>query len=1144
MKQLFAIKGFTPYILIMFLNSMTDLGHKIVLQNTIFKVYEGSELIILTAILNALLLLPFILLFSPSGYLSDKYPKKNIIVYSALFAIVATIFILFAYKMGWFWVAFGLTFILGIQAAIYSPAKYGIIKEMVGNAQLASANGVVQAVTIFAILFGALSYSFVFESLIGSNLTKESILMAIAPLGFVLILSSIIEYALAKRLQSSVKVKNYMHFSPKKYKNLTYLNQNLGIIKKNRTVWLSIIGLSIFWGISQLVVAVFGDLLKSKTGITDTVIVQALPALGAVGMMVGSLIVARLSKNYIELGTIPLGAMGVAGTLFVISGVQSVFLMGVGFFFYGIFAGFFIVPLNSLIQFSTPQKLMGKILAGNNFMQYLFMFTFLIVTALFAYFNLSSTALFYCSAIVASLGAIYTLFFMPQALIRFMLKSFIRLRYNINVEGVEHIKTNRGILLLGNHISFLDWAMLQIAYPNQIRFVIDRSYYELWYFKPIFKFFGAISISPNRSKEAIKAISSALNAKQTVALFPEGHLSRNGQLGTFQRGFELSAMEAQNAIIIPFYLRGLWETNFSHASNRLKRKNLKDIGVSFGEPMSINAKAHEVKESVFRLSISSWQNYSLRLGTLQSAWLKSSKANLKKLSFADSTGVKLDNAKFITATLQIARHLKAKLNHEQNIGLILPSTVAGAMGNMAVLTLGKTIVNLNYSSGNDSLAYALKIAGICKIVTSKIFIARLKDKGFDLSDILSSVEVIYLEELKQEISKARSLAIYALVAFAPTILLEALFIAKAKVTDTAGILFSSGSEGKPKGIELTHQNFMGNIKQIITLMNPTDEDVILATLPIFHSFGLTVTTLLPLIESIPAVAHPDPTDGLGIGKLALKYEATIMFGTATFYRLYVMNKKIHPLMFESLRWVVAGAEKLPQKIREDFKARFGKEIYEGYGATETTPVVSANMHDIMLSDTFQIQKGNKIGTVGMALPGSSIKIADPQTFESLPIGSEGMIMIGGTQIMKGYLGDATKTDEVIKVIDSIRWYVSGDKGRVDEDGFLTIIDRYSRFAKIGGEMVSLGVVEEKIREFLDEGEAICAVAVEDSKKGEKVVLLIEGDIDIENLKFNISQKLNPLWLPANYLKVQSIPKLGSGKIDLKGAKTLAVELLN
>jgi acyl-[acyl-carrier-protein]-phospholipid O-acyltransferase/long-chain-fatty-acid--[acyl-carrier-protein] ligase len=338
---------------------------------------------------------------------------------------------------------------------------------------------------------------------------------------------------------------------------------------------------------------------------------------------------------------------------------------------------------------------------------------------------------------------------------------------------------------------------------------------------------------------------------------------------------------------------------------------------------------------------------------------------------------------------------------------------------------------------------------------------------------------------------------------------------------------------------------MGNIKQAITLINPKDDDVILGTLPIFHSFGLTVTTLLPLIEAVPVVCHPDPTDGVGIGKMSAKYEATMLFATATFFRLYTRNKKLHPLMFKDLRMVIAGAEKLPQEIRDDFKKKFGHIIYEGYGATETTPVASINIPDVLMQENWKPQIGNKIGTVGLPVPGSSFKIVDPQSFEILPTEEEGMILIGGTQIMKGYIGDPKKTAEAIKEIDGIRWYVTGDKGRVDEDGFLTIIDRYSCFAKIAGEMVSLGLVESEINKVLGEEDQIAIVALPDIKKGEKLVLLLEGEMSIGALKENIkSLGLNPLFVPSEYYKIDVLPKLGSGKADFKGAKKVALELSN
>ncbi len=1150
MKNLFKIPGWTVYVVIVFLNAMTDLGHKIILQNTIFKAFNGSELIILTALVNALILLPFIFLFSPSGYISDKYSKTKVIKVAALAAIGITALITLSYYLGLFWAAFALTFVLAAQSAIYSPAKYGLIKEMLGGKNIAAGNGVVQAVTVVSILLGAVVYSIFFESLLkgAPSGTPQKILHQIAPLGFLLVIASAIEYMLAAKLEKIVPKTTVKKapFKPKLYFNFTYLKKNLRNIHESSIVWESIIGLSILWGIAQVVVAVFGEFLKEKLGITNTVIAQGLLTLSGVGMILGSLFSAKISKNFIEIGTIPLGALGIAFTLFSIPATSNLYLMGALILAFGFFAGIIMVPLNSLIQFFTPNKELGTVLAGNNFIQNIFMFAFLILTALFGYFNVSSTALFYTVAAVAFGGLVYTLITMPQSLVRYIVRTIVQMRYKIDVEGIENLENQRGMLLLGNHISFLDWAVLQIAYSRQIRFVVDREYYNKWYLKPFLKFAKTIPISSRGSKGALAEVSKALNAGQIVAIFPEGHISRNGHLDTFKSGFEKAAAEvdSKNAVIVPFYLRGLWEDNFSYASKKLKNSQTKDISVSFGKPMPIHSKAGEVKKAVFELSIKSWKNYAKRLPSIAEAWIENLSQNPHKLAVADSTGAELSKIRFATAVFLFGKKLKPLLKQEQNIGLILPSTAAGLIANMAVLSLGKTIVNLNYSSGEKSLNYAVDLAEIKTVVTSKQFITKLKAKGFDISAVLERVRVLYLEDIKKTIGKLEGLKTLLAVKMLPLGILKALYIKPKNIDDTAAILYSSGSEGTPKGIELSHQNIMGNIKQIATLINAGDDDVILGTLPIFHSFGLTVTSLAPLVEDITVACHPDPTDGYGVAKLCAKYQANYMFGTATFYGLYIRNRKIHPAMFDSLKLIVAGAEKLPAKVREDFRAKFGKTIYEGYGATETTPVASVNIPDVvMVDDNYRIQVGNKPGTVGLPVPGSSFKITDPESFEELPVGEAGMILIGGTQIMKGYLKDPQKTESVIKVIEGKRWYVTGDKGYIDEDGFLTIVDRYSRFAKIGGEMVSLGLVEGELIKLLNEESRLALAAVPDSKKGEKIVALLEGNIEIDDFKAKIKElNLNPLFVPSLYFKVEDIPKLGSGKTDLKGVKKMALEL--
>jgi acyl-[acyl-carrier-protein]-phospholipid O-acyltransferase/long-chain-fatty-acid--[acyl-carrier-protein] ligase len=1133
----------------MFLNAMTDLGHKIILQNSIFKSYDGGELIILSTLVNALIVLPFVLLFSPAGYLSDKYDKRYIIQLLSKLAIGIVALIVVSYYMGWFWIAFGLTLLLSAQSAIYSPAKYGLIKEMCGNENLALANGVVQAITIISILLGALLYSIGFEYLLSDNYNSiDDILTQIAPMGFILLISTVVEYMFASKLlamggfRGSIKD---ISFEPKRYFNLSYLRENISTIWSNQTVMISIIGLSIFWAISQVFIAIFGEYLKSVLMIDNTIIAQGLLSLSGIGIIIGALYAGRASRDFVEIGLIPIGAFGIFISILLIPSTHSLLVIGLDIFIFGLSAGIFIVPLNTLIQLETPTEYLGKVLAGNNFVQNIAMLMALVVTTIIAFLGLQSGTIFYLLGFIAFIGMGYTVLRLPQSLVRYIIKFIIGLRYRLRVVGLNNIDDSKGVLLLGNHISFLDWAILQMAYPKQIRFVIDREYYQKWYFKPFLDFFNVIPISTRGSKSALSSVSEALNRGECVALFPEGHISRNGHLSEFQRGFEiiLSNVDKNRVVVTPFYLKGLWEDKFSYASNKMKAKRTKDISVHFGSSLGTDIDRVELKKAIMRLSIDSWQDYASTLPSIQSGWIDSAKRVGKRLSIADSTGVELSGYKMIASVWSISSLLKGRLK-EQNIGLILPTSAGGTIANISILTLGKTIVNLNYSASIESLLYAIEVADIKEIVTSKQFITKLKAKGFDMSEILSRVDVIYFEELKDEISKPKFILSYIASMLLPARVLEFAFIKKVDTSDTASILFSSGSEGLPKAIELTHTNIMGNIKQAITLINPTDSDVMLGTLPIFHSFGLTVTTLLPLIEGVAVVAHPDPTDGFGIGKISAKYQATILFATATFYRLYIRNRKLHPLMFKDLRLVIAGAEKLPNEIREEFKKKFGKEIYEGYGATETTPVASVNIPDVLMLDTFKPHIGNRVGSVGLPLPGSCFKIVNPDTFEELRVGEDGMILIGGTQIMKGYLKNPEKSAEVIKEIDGIRWYVSGDKGHIDEDGFLFIVDRYSRFAKLGGEMVSLGLVESSISKVLNETSQIAITALKDSKKGEKIVLLLEGDMSIDELKVEIKRlNLNPLFIPAQYLKVDEIPKLGSGKSDFKAIKRLANELI-
>jgi acyl-[acyl-carrier-protein]-phospholipid O-acyltransferase/long-chain-fatty-acid--[acyl-carrier-protein] ligase len=410
--------------------------------------------------------------------------------------------------------------------------------------------------------------------------------------------------------------------------------------------------------------------------------------------------------------------------------------------------------------------------------------------------------------------------------------------------------------------------------------------------------------------------------------------------------------------------------------------------------------------------------------------------------------------------------------------------------------------------------------------------------------MLQGLQIIHLEDLKEQLSKPLLLISFVLAHVLPAYGFYRLFGRKVDINDAAAILFSSGSEGTPKGIVLSHRNFMANIKQISDVLKTRDDDVVMGCLPPFHSFGLTVTTFLPLIEGIPVVCHPDPTDVVNIAKAISSNKVTVMCATATFLRLYTKNKKVQPLMLESLRIVVAGAEKLSIDVREEFLTKFNKIIYEGYGATETTPVASVNIPDQLDTSDWHVQVGSKIGSVGLPLPGCSFRIVDPVSMQTLFANQDGLILISGTQVMLGYLNDEEKTRSVIVELDGRRWYKTGDKGHLDEDGFLTIVDRYSRFAKLGGEMISLGAVEQEIKKVITEPDVeMVAVNIPDEKKGEQVVLLITLEIDSNELRKRLLEiNCNPMMIPSVVHHVSEIPKLGSGKTDFSAAKKAALEL--
>ncbi|WP_434339766.1 acyl-[ACP]--phospholipid O-acyltransferase [Motilimonas cestriensis] len=1147
MKKLWQYAGALPYLFAVFLNSFVDLGHKIIIQNTVFKVYDGQQQIILTAIVNALILLPFILLLSPAGFLSDRHPKNKVMRGTAWAAVALTIGITACYYLGLFWPAFAMTFLLAVQSALYSPAKFGYIKPLFGKERLAQANGMVQAVSIVAILSGTLVYSLLFEIFYQPDaVTPEAILLLIAPLGWILIANALIELVMVYRLPQLEADDQSNDFDWSAYRTGRLMKQSLSPLKDRMVIRLSIIGLAMFWAIGQMLLAAFPAYAKAYFDVTNTLVIQGTIATTGVGIALGSWLAGRWSKSHIETGLVPIGAVGISLALWALPYMDSSLTQALCFLVVGTMGGIFIVPLNALIQFHAGEHEMGRVLAVNNWVQNVAMASFLLITAGAAVYGLDSKFLLGFTAVVAVIGGAYTIFKLPQSLLRILVRWVLSRRYEISVQGIKNIPSEGGVLLLGNHISWIDWAILQIACPRPIRFVMLKAIYQRWYLKWFFDLVGCVPIESGASSvKSLSIIAELLDAGEAVALFPEGTISRTGHLAEFRRGYEKACDACETEIkIVPFYLRGLWGSQFSRSSERLKRTSAqgmsRDLIVAFGPALAKDTPVDVLKRRVFDLSVHSWQSHVETLPSIGSAWVSSVKRVKNNVSLTDSISGDVSAYKALTGAICMSRRMKKQIVG-QNVGILMPTSVGGVLANMAAILRGKTLVNLNYTASSDALIAGLEQANVNTIYTAKRFIKQLEKRGIDLAPVLEGKEVIYLEELNQGISmREKALTLFS-VRLLPAWLLRLLYCQKVKPDATAAILFSSGSEGTPKGVMLSHKNIMANLKQISDVLNTQESDVVMASLPLFHAFGLTVTQFMPLVEGLPMVCHSDPTDALGIGKAVAKHNATIMCGTSTFLRIYSKSKKLHPLMFSSLRLVVAGAERLNPEVRQSFELKFNRPILEGYGTTETTPVASVNLPDQLDTQWWQVQIGGKVGTVGMPLPGTSFKVVDPNDFTELPTGEAGMILIGGAQVMQGYLNNPEKTAEVIKEIDGARWYVTGDKGQIDKDGFLTIIDRYSRFAKLGGEMISLGALEQAVAKHLAPDQQIVAVALSDEKKGEKIVLLYEGELATDQVrKAMLEAGVNPLMIPSSWMSVEQVPKLGSGKTDFSQAKALAM----
>ena len=721
--------------------------------------------------------------------------------------------------------------------------------------------------------------------------------------------------------------------------------------------------------------------------------------------------------------------------------------------------------------------------------------------------------------------------------VRFVAGVLARLVYRIKVYGRPNIPASGGALLLPNHITWVDALILQLSCPRPIRFLVYESYYQHPLLRPVLRLFGAIPISPGHAKDALRKATERLQGGEVVCIFPEGELTRTGTLLRLKKGFELIARRG-GAPVVPVWLDQLWGSIFSFEGGRYFRKWPRRIPypvtVAFGEPMSPEqADVANVREKLLELGAFTYDHRPLLQRHLGEACIRGLKFHSSHVGVIDGMDHStLTRGMLLAAAIVLSKEVKAKIPGRR-VGIVLPPSKGAVLANLAVLLAGKVPVSLNFTAGPDALKSAMRRAEIETVLTASI--VERKMEHFPWPEHILRLDQV-LPPLKKKIGLWR-----AIVAVVPWWgLTRLLGLPKTGGHEEAVLLFTSGSSGEPKGVVLSHQNVLANISQFRLLVNLDADDGVLASLPFFHSFGCTVTLWFPIIEGLRAVTYPNPLDVAKNAELVQRYSCSLLLATPTFLRSYL--RKAEREQLASLRLVVAGAEKLPRTVADAFEERFGKQVMEGYGLTETAPVLSCNMPDVSLNDVGNtVQHAYRPGSVGKLAPGIAAQIRDPDTGAKLGLHDTGMLWVRGANIFEGYLDEPGLTKEVLQ--DG--WFRTGDLGRFDEDGFLFIEGRLSRFSKIAGEMVPHETVEGKINEALGlptTGERILTVVgVPDQTKGEALVLLTTMDIVQSDLRAKLSGMGVPnLWVPRTIRRVETMPVLGTGKLDLKGCRDLAL----
>jgi acyl-[acyl-carrier-protein]-phospholipid O-acyltransferase / long-chain-fatty-acid--[acyl-carrier-protein] ligase len=1127
--ELLQARRFLPLFLTQILGAFNDNLFKSAFVMVItYGAAAGADPGALAAIAGAALIAPFFLFSATAGELADRFERSRLLQILKAAELVAVFGAAAALLSGDLALSLVLLFVLGAQAAFSSPVKYSLIPQHLTTAELVDGNALMEAGTFLSILLGTIAGGL-------------AVAIAWGPVACCVLLLGCAAFGFA----ASLRVPLAPAPAPTLRVSWNLAAATAGILRQawqRREVRLSILGASWFWLVGAVSLSQLPSFAKSTLGADSSVVVLFLAAF-SIGVGVGSSLCGRLMHGEVSARYVPIAALGM--TLFSLdlglasqaaTPAQSA-LVGVvdflsqlgGLRIFGdllglaVCGGFFVVPLYAMIQNRSDEASRARIIAANNVVNALFMAGAAIVTAGLIAAGLDTPALFLILAAANALVTVWICKLLPQDVLRMLARVLFRLAYRVEVRGAENFAAaGDRVIIVPNHVSFLDAPLVAAFLPGWPVFAIDPAQMQRWWVRPFLAAVDVYPMDPSRAMAARSLINSMKDGGRCV-IFPEGRINVTG--GALMKVYDGPALIADkaDAMVLPVRLDGVEFTPFSRLAGRLRRRWFPKLTITILEPRRLaipaelrgRARRQQAGAALYDI-MSEMMARRPDPPSLFAALLEARAAHGgSHRIIEDPATPPLTYDRAVAASFALGRRLARGTKPGETVGLMLPNSVGAAIAFLALQATGRVPAMLNHTSGPDGVLSACRTAELRRVITSRRFVELAKLAP--LSERLAGeVELVWLEDVRAKLGLADKL--YGAVGQRFAAVLHRRLGVSA--SDTAAVLFTSGSEGAPKGVALSHANLLANRRQIAARVDFSPADLALNALPMFHSFGLTGGFLLPLLSGVRVFLYPSPLHYRIVPEIAYATGATILFGTDTFLAGYA--RRANPYDFYALRYVFAGAEPVREETRRLWSERFGKRILEGYGVTECSPVIAVNtpMH-------------YRAGTVGRFLPLIEHRL---EPVAGIELG--GRLIVRGPNVMAGYLrgGDIERPDG--------DWYDTGDIVTIDEDGFAAIVGRVKRFAKLGGEMVSLAAAE-RIAETAVPETRHAVVAVPDPRRGEKLILVTEAKGFERTRLLEAAHRLGlpEIAVPRDVIEIERLPLLGTGKTDYGAVLRLAEQAM-